>query len=119
MTRRFWNEDVETLPPAALRKLENARLQTQLEYVWASSLFYQAKFSSVGVKRTAIRDLADLPLLPFTEKDEIRQNQQEPSSLWQLSCHDTRTFDPRPQNLRHNRPRALCRADRQRSPRDK
>ena len=77
MKRRFWNEDIETLPPAALRKLENARLQTQLEYVWASSLFYQAKFSSVGVKRTALRDLADLPLLPFTEKDEIRQNQQE------------------------------------------
>ena len=77
MTRCFWNEDIETLPPAALRKLENARLQAQLEYVWASSLFYQAKFSSVDVKRAALRDLADLPLLPFTEKDEIRQNQQD------------------------------------------
>ena len=40
MKRRFWNEDVETLPPAALHELENARLQAQLEYVWASSLFY-------------------------------------------------------------------------------
>src|SRR6266436_10185229 len=77
MKRRFWNGDIETLPPAALRQLENARLQAQLDYVWASSLFYQAKFSSAGVKRNALRDLADLPLLPFTEKDEIRQNQQE------------------------------------------
>src|SRR5258708_27947293 len=77
MKRHFWNVDIETLPPAALRQLENARLQAQLDYVWASSLFYQAKFSSAGVKRDAIRDLADLPLLPFTEKDEIRQNQQE------------------------------------------
>ena len=77
MERRFWNEDIETLPPAALRQLENARQQAQLEYVWATSPFYQAKFSSAGVKRHAIRDLADLPLLPFTEKDEIRQNQQE------------------------------------------
>lgn len=77
MERRFWNEDIETLPPAALRQLENARLHAQLEYVWATSTFYLAKFSSAGVKRHAIRDLADLPLLPFTEKDEIRQNQQE------------------------------------------
>jgi phenylacetate-CoA ligase len=77
MERRFWNEDIETLPPAALRQVENARLHIQLEYVWATSPFYQAKFSSAGVKRHALRDLADLPLLPFTEKDEIRQNQQE------------------------------------------
>ncbi len=77
MKRRFWNEDIETLPTAALRQVENARLQAQLDYVWASSLFYQAKFASDGVKRNAIRELADLPLLPFTEKDEIRQNQQE------------------------------------------
>jgi phenylacetate-CoA ligase len=77
MERRFWNEDIETLPPAALHQLENARLQAQLDYVWASSPFYQAKFSSANVERNAIRDLADLSLLPFTEKDEIRQDQQE------------------------------------------
>src|SRR5215469_13981816 len=77
MERRFWNEDIETLPRAALRQVENAHLLAQLDYVWATSPFYQAKFSSAGVKRQAIRDLADLPLLPFTEKDEIRQNQQE------------------------------------------
>ena len=77
MERRFWNEDIETLPRAAVRQVENARLLAQLEYVWATSPFYQAKFSSAGVKRQAILDLADLPLLPFTEKDELRQNQQE------------------------------------------
>jgi phenylacetate-CoA ligase len=77
MERRFWNEDIETLSPAALRQFENERLQAQLDYVWASSPFYQAKFAAAGVKRPAIGDLADLPLLPFTEKDELRQNQQD------------------------------------------
>jgi phenylacetate-CoA ligase len=77
MERRFWNEEIETLSPAALRQLENARLQTQLDYIWASSPFYQAKFTAAGVGRTAIADLADLPLLPFSEKDELRQDQQE------------------------------------------
>lgn len=76
MERRFWNEDVETLPLAALRQVENERLHAQLDYVWASSAFYQAKFAAAGVTRHALSDLADLPLLPFTEKDELRQDQQ-------------------------------------------
>src|SRR5258708_28310130 len=77
MERKFWNEDIETMPLAALRQLENEHLQTQLDYVWASSPFYQAKFAEAGVGRKRIRDLADLPLLPFTEKDDLRRDQQE------------------------------------------
>jgi phenylacetate-CoA ligase len=77
MERPYWNEDMETMQPAALRRLENEYLQTQLDYVWSSSAFYQAKFAAAGIKREVIRALADLPLLPFTEKDECRCNQQE------------------------------------------
>src|SRR5215472_6862079 len=77
MERLYWNEDMETMQPAALRQLENERLRTQLDYVWECSDFYQAKFAEAGVKRDDIRDVADLPLLPFTEKDECRLSQQE------------------------------------------
>ncbi len=77
MERLYWNEEMETMQPAALRKLENKYLRTQLDYVWKCSAFYQAKFAEAGVKREAIRDVADLPLLPFTEKDECRRNQLE------------------------------------------
>ncbi len=77
MERHFWNEEIETLPAAALHQLENERLHAQLDYIWASSPFYRAKFAEAGVTRHALRDLTDLPLLPFTEKDELRQNQQE------------------------------------------
>ncbi|HVB20825.1 MAG TPA: AMP-binding protein [Ktedonobacteraceae bacterium] len=77
MKQPYWNEDIETMPREKLRRLENSYLQTQLDYVWSSSPFYQAKFAEAGVQREAMRDLADLPLLPFTEKDECRSNQQE------------------------------------------
>ncbi len=77
MERLYWNEDVETMQPAALRRLENECLQTQLDYVWSCSAFYQARFAEAGIKRGDIRDLAALPLLPFTEKDECRSDQQE------------------------------------------
>lgn len=77
MERPYWNEEIETMPPVAVRQLENEALRTQLDYIWTHSAFYQKKFAEAGVKREAIRDLADLPLLPFTEKDECRRDQQE------------------------------------------
>src|SRR5205807_1083209 len=77
MERLYWNADIETMQPAALQRLENEYLQTQLDYIWARSAFYQGKFAEAGVKREVIRDVADLPLLPFTEKDECRRSQQE------------------------------------------
>src|SRR5258707_769808 len=77
MERRYWDEAIETLAPDALRQLENERLGVQLDYIWANSPFYQAKFQQAGVSREAIGDLRDLPLLPFTEKDECRHDQRE------------------------------------------
>ena len=77
MERPYWNEDIETMQPAALQQLENEYLRTQLDYIWAYSTFYQARFAEVGVKRESIRTMADLPLLPFTEKDECRRDQHE------------------------------------------
>jgi phenylacetate-CoA ligase len=77
MERLYWNEDMETMQPAVLRQLENEHLRTQLDYVWQCSAFYQARFAEAGVKRADIRDVADLPLLPFTEKDECRRSQHE------------------------------------------
>jgi phenylacetate-CoA ligase len=77
MMRLYWNEEMETIQPTALHRLENENLRTQLDYIWASSAFYQRKFAEAGIKREAIRNVADLPLLPFTEKDECRRSQQE------------------------------------------
>lgn len=73
----YWNKDMETMQPAKLQRLENEYLRTQLDYIWAHSPFYQARFAEAGVKPEAVRDLADLPLLPFTEKDDCRCAQQE------------------------------------------
>jgi phenylacetate-CoA ligase len=77
MERLYWNEEIETISPATLRRLENEYLQTQLDYVRTCSAFYQAKFAEAGVKREVIRDLADLPFLPFTEKTECLRSQHE------------------------------------------
>jgi phenylacetate-CoA ligase len=77
MGRQYWNEAIETISLEELRQLEDEYLQKQLDYVWSNSAFYRTKFANAGIKREAIRGMADLPLLPFTEKDECRRDQQE------------------------------------------
>ncbi len=77
MERLYWNEEIETISPATLRRLENEYLKTQLDYVWTSSAFYQARFAEAGIKREVIRNLADLPFIPFTEKTECLRSQHE------------------------------------------
>jgi phenylacetate-coenzyme A ligase PaaK-like adenylate-forming protein len=39
MTRdkKFWNEEMETLPPEKFSEVQEAKLMKQLDYVWANS----------------------------------------------------------------------------------
>ena len=48
-------------------------LQEQLAYLEASSPFYAERLQGV---REEVRDAADLPLLPFTTKEELREGQR-------------------------------------------
>jgi len=65
MERPYWNEDIETMQPAALQQLEDEYLRTQLDYIWACSAFYQARFAEAGVKRESIRTMADFATAPL------------------------------------------------------
>jgi phenylacetate-CoA ligase len=49
-------------------------LQEQLAYLEASSAFYAERLRGV---RDRVRSAADLPLLPFTTKEELREGQRE------------------------------------------
>ena len=49
-------------------------LQEQLAYLEASSAFYAERLRGV---REQVRSAADLPLLPFTTKEELREGQRE------------------------------------------
>ncbi|MCZ7573332.1 MAG: AMP-binding protein [Ardenticatenaceae bacterium] len=76
MRRPFWNAGIETLAPEELRRLEDEALRRQLAYLATRSAFYARKFAEAGVDPATIRSRADLPRLPFTEKDELRANQE-------------------------------------------
>ncbi|MGO9567181.1 MAG: phenylacetate--CoA ligase family protein [Desulfomonilaceae bacterium] len=75
--REYFNELMETIRPDGLSKLQQDKMARQLDYVCEKSAFYQRKFGEHRIQRRDIKGLDDLAKLPFTERDELRQSQEE------------------------------------------
>lgn len=86
MTRRYWNEEVETLSPAAIARLEAERLRAQMPYLAASCDFYRAKFDQAGLRPAAVRGRDELARLPVTEKRELAASQADGSLIGVNQC---------------------------------
>jgi phenylacetate-CoA ligase len=75
-TEDYFDLEIETMKPEDLRPLQEAKLATQLDYLFARSIFYREKFAAAGVRREDFRNLKDLARFPFTIKEELRESQQ-------------------------------------------
>jgi phenylacetate-CoA ligase len=64
----------ETMPREDLQALQLVRLQAVVQRVYHMVPFYRRKMDEVGVTPGRIRSLADLSLLPFTTKQDLRDN---------------------------------------------
>src|SRR5208283_4381478 len=64
----------ETMPREALEALQLKRLQAVVERVYYLVDFYRRRMDQMGVKPEHIRTLADLKELPFTTKQDLRDN---------------------------------------------
>jgi phenylacetate-CoA ligase len=70
----FWNEEFETLPRAAIESLQLKRLQQVVQKACASVPFYRESFARAKVTPERIKTLDDLRRLPFTLKQDMRDN---------------------------------------------
>lgn len=70
----IYDIDFETMPREALEAIQLRRLQTTLENVYAKVPFYQKQFKEAGITPGDIRSLKDLSKLPFTTKQDLRDN---------------------------------------------
>jgi phenylacetate-CoA ligase len=70
----IWDEEFETLPREALEAIQTKRLRTLVERVYALVPPYRRKMQEAGVKPDDIKTLDDLRRLPFTTKDDLRDN---------------------------------------------
>lgn len=65
---------METLPREELESLQLSRLKNQCQRVYATVPFYKKAFDDAGIHPGDIRSLSDLPRLPLTTKQAMRDN---------------------------------------------
>ena len=68
-----WNQE-ETISRADMQSLQLARLQKTVNYVYERNNYYRQKLDELGVKPSDIKSLDDIKLLPFTTKQDLRDN---------------------------------------------
>jgi len=70
----IWNDDFETLPREAVESLQLKRLQQVVERVYATVPFYRESFKKAEITPADVKSLDDLQRLPFTLKQDMRDN---------------------------------------------
>ena len=74
MDMRYFNEKAECMPREELEKLQGARLVETVKRVYASVPSYRKKMDEAGITPEDIRGREDLKKLPFTVKQDLRDN---------------------------------------------
>lgn len=70
---KCWNS-IETAPLHEIRALQAYRLSQMVRHAYANVPFYKAKLDEAGVSPEDIRSVDDLSKLPFTYKQDLRDN---------------------------------------------
>ena len=70
----YWDKVHETMPRVELQTLQLRRLQSKVREVYEKVPFYREAFQQHGVTPDSVRTLADLAKLPFTTKQDFRDN---------------------------------------------
>jgi phenylacetate-CoA ligase len=67
----YFNQ-IETLPREKLRDLQNAQLARMTQYVYERIPFFREVFQQNHLQPTDVRTIEDLPKLPFTRKQHLK-----------------------------------------------
>ena len=70
----YWQKDIETMKRPELEALQLERLRYIVAYCYERVPFYRKRFDDIGLKPEHIREFKDMEKIPFTTKDDIRDN---------------------------------------------
>ncbi len=70
----IWNETKECMSRDELSALQSARLVKLVDYVYHNVEFYRKKMQALGLIPADIKGIDDIEKLPFTTKDDLRDN---------------------------------------------
>jgi len=74
MEHMIWNPTMECMPRDQLRALQDERLRDVVRRVYENVPFYRDKMQKLGITPKDIRGVCDIGLLPFTEKQDLRDH---------------------------------------------
>jgi phenylacetate-CoA ligase len=70
----MFDKKIETMSHDKIKELQLKRLRETVHLVYDNVPFYQKKFKELNVKPSDIKTLADVRKLPFTTKNDLRDN---------------------------------------------
>lgn len=70
----IWNNNKECMPVEQRRELQGKRLHKIVDYVYHNVPFYRSKMQETDIKPEDITSIDDITKLPFTTKQDLRDN---------------------------------------------
>lgn len=70
----IWNKNKECMSREEMRQLQGARLRKLVDNVYHNVPFYRAKMQAMNIMPDDIRTIDDIKKLPFTTKQDLRDN---------------------------------------------
>lgn len=71
----YFQKEIETMPRVKIKELQLQRLQHLVDYCYNNVPFYHKKLGQAGITSgSKIKTLSDVQYIPFTTKDDIRDN---------------------------------------------
>lgn len=70
----FWDKKTECMSLDELRELQGERLKNTVRFAYDNVPFYRRKLDAAGVNPEDIKSIDDITKLPFTTKEDFRDN---------------------------------------------
>ena len=70
----MFSPEIETINRKKLRELQLERLRHIVAYAYDNVPMYKKRFDEIGLKPSHIRTLKDIEFIPYTTKDDLRDN---------------------------------------------
>ena len=72
--QKFWDADISESSEDKIRETQLANLKNTLKHCYNSNEFYKKRIDEAGLNPVKIKSLDEIEKLPFTSKDDLRDN---------------------------------------------
>ncbi|MHB1275512.1 MAG: phenylacetate--CoA ligase family protein [Candidatus Humimicrobiaceae bacterium] len=71
---KFWDQEITTADRKKIRNIQLQRFKKTVKHCYDSNKFYKKRLDGAGVNPDKISSLDDIEKIPFTTKDDLRDN---------------------------------------------